>query len=189
MRVKTVWFSKQAARTPEEIASVLAATLWRLADRLVDNLSRAGYDIVTPARGFRIVAEVLAFGLHLCDRRAHACRPETERAALVHATGMRLAEIVEENVRALTGPDERDYRGEFVALLNGRGADYASFELPQSGASFPALRYLGAQIREAMGREDQPWIMDQVMDVEMPEVLGTLNKTLDGLFAPRPATS
>ncbi len=187
MRVKTGWFRKQDARAPEEAASVLAATLWRLSDKLVDDLSRAGYDIVTPARGFRILAEVLAFGLHLCDRRAYARWPESERAALVQAIGARLGEIMAENVRALGDPGEGDIRGEFIALLNRRAEDYAEFELPESGASFPALRYLAAEVREVMERDDQHWIMDQVMDVEMPELLGALNKALDGLLRPRAA--
>ena len=58
VRVKTVWFRKGATRSPAELASVLASTLWRLADKLVDNLSRADYDIVTPARGYKIIAEI-----------------------------------------------------------------------------------------------------------------------------------
>ena len=92
-----------------------------------------------------------------------------------------------ENVRALGDPGEGDIRGEFIALLNRRAEDYAEFELPESGASFPALRYLAAEVREVMERDDQHWIMDQVMDVEMPELLGALNKALDGLLRPRAA--
>src|SRR3970282_1811327 len=109
-------------------------------DKLVDNLSKADYDIVTPARGFKILAEVLAFGLHVTDRAAH--------------------------------------------LKLSRQEDSATFDLPDNGASFPTLRYLGAQIREVMDERDEHWVMDQVMDIEMPEVLGTLKKTLDGLFSP-----
>jgi hypothetical protein len=188
MRVKTVWFSKQGARAPAEIATVVASTLWRLADTLVDNLSKAGYDIITPARGFKILAEVLAFGLHLSDRAAHGKLSAEERAALVQGIGSRLGQLMEENVRPLVGEDGRDYRAEFIDMLNRRGEDYATFDFPENGASFPALRYLGAQIREVMDEHDQHWIMDQVMDIEMPEVLGTLKKTLDGLFSPAGAT-
>lgn len=182
MRVKTVWFKKDAARTSAEIATVVASTLWRLADKLVDNLSKADYDIITPARGFKIIAEVLAFSLHACDRMACTHLPAAERAALVQGIGIRLAEIMEQNVRALTGSDGRDYRAEFVALLNRRADDYATFEFPDSGASFPALRYLGAQIRDVMEARDQHWVMNQVMDIEMPEVLGTLKRTFSGLL-------
>jgi len=38
-----------------------------------------------------------------------------------------------------------------------------------------------------MDEHDQHWVMDQVMDIEMPEVLGALKKTLDGLLAPAAA--
>jgi peptidoglycan/xylan/chitin deacetylase (PgdA/CDA1 family) len=182
MRVKTVWFRKDAARAPDEIATVAASTLWRLADKLTDNLSRADYDIITPARGFRIIAEVLAFGIHACDRMAYGRVAAPQRAALIQALGARLGEILEQNVRPLTGPDGRDYRAEFVEMVNRRADDYATFEFPDSGASFPALRYLGAQIREVMEERDRHWVMNQVMEIEMPEVLGTLKKTMDGLL-------
>ena len=184
VRVKTVWFKRQSARAPAELASVIASTLWRLADRLVDNMSRADYDIVTPARGFKIIAEVLAIGLHLCDRWAYGRLDEGPRAELVQAIGAHLADTMERNIRELVGADGRDYRAEFIDMLNRRCADYASFDIPASGVGFPALRYLGAQIREAMEQHDQHWVMDQVMDIEMPEVLGALKKTFDGLLAP-----
>jgi hypothetical protein len=184
VRVKTVWFRKGAARGTAELASVLASTLWRLADKLVDNLSKADYDIVTPARGYKIIAEVLALGLHLCDRWAYGRLDDAQRAALVQAIGAHLAGTMEHNVRSLVGADGRDYRAELIDMLNRRGADYAGFDLPASGASFPMLRYLAAQVREAMGEHDQHWVMDQLMEIEVPEVLGTLKKTFDGLIAP-----
>ena len=176
VRIKTVWFKKDGARTPAELASVLASTLWRLAEKLVDNMSRADYDIVTPARGFRIIAEVLALGLHLCDRWAYGRLEDERRSALVQAIGARLADTMESNAPGT--------RADLVAMLNRRGADYAEFDIPASGAGFPVLRYLAAQIREAMQEHDQHWVMDQVMDVEMPELLGTLKKTFDGLIPP-----
>jgi hypothetical protein len=176
VRVKTVWFRKGATRSAAELASVLASTLWRLAEKLVDNLSRAEYDIVTPARGFRIIAEVLALGLHLCDRWAWGRLDDAQRAALVQAIGAHLADTMEGNVRGS--------RENFIDMLNRRAADYAGFDIAASGASFPVLRCLAAQIREAMEEHDQHWVMDQLMEVEMPELLGTLKKTFDGLIAP-----
>lgn len=175
LRAKTVWFRKKVPRSAAELASVLASTLWRLADKLVDNLARADYDIVTSARGYKIIAEVLALGLHLCDRWAYGRLDDAQRAALVQAIGAHLADTMESNVRGT--------RANFVDMLNRRGSDYAGFDILASGAGFPVLRYLGAQIREAMAEHDQHWVMDQVMDVEMPEVLGTLKKTFDGLLA------
>lgn len=154
---------------------MIAATLWKLADRVVDDLSREGFTIDGPARALTIIAELLAFGLHAADRMAHVRLSEAGRAALVQAVGMRLAGILEEN--------GLDGRAQFFALLNRRGEDYASFEFPEGGASYPALRYLAQQIREAMATQDQQWVMDQVMDVEAPGVLSGLSRTIDGLLA------
>lgn len=187
MRVKTVWFRKEGGgRPPQEIATVVASTIWRLAEKAVDNLSKADYDIVTPARGFRIMGEIIAFGMHYADRIAHARMSQEWRGAFVQAIGIRLAEIMQDNIRSLVGDDGYDYKADFIAMLNRRGDDYASFEFPEHSASYPALRYLAMQIREVMEGHDKPWVMDQIMDIEMPEAIGTLKKTLDGLLRDHP---
>jgi hypothetical protein len=53
LRVKTVWFKKHGERPAEEVATVLASNIWRLADKAVDNLSKADYDIITPSGASR----------------------------------------------------------------------------------------------------------------------------------------
>ena len=190
VRVKTAWFRKaNEERSPEERASVVAATLWKLADKAIDNLSRADYQIGTPERGYRILAELLAFGLHYCDRRAYGLLADAERLAFVQALGRRLAEVLQENLRATVDDPARGWSGEFIALLNRRSTEYAEFEFAGDAPGFPALRYLGSQIREQMAERDRPWVLDQVMDVEMPELLGTLKKAVDGVLAPGPAPS
>jgi len=40
IRVKTIWFKKDGERTAEEIASAVATTTWRVADKAIDNLGR-----------------------------------------------------------------------------------------------------------------------------------------------------
>ena len=56
VRVRTVWFKKDGERSAEEIATAVATTTWRVADKAVDNLGRENYDIITPARGFKLIA-------------------------------------------------------------------------------------------------------------------------------------
>jgi hypothetical protein len=70
LRVKTVWFKKHGERPAEEVATVLASNIWRLADKAVDNLSKADYDIITPERGFKIIGELTCFLVHFVDRLA-----------------------------------------------------------------------------------------------------------------------
>jgi hypothetical protein len=188
VKVRTIWFKKDGERTPEEIASAVATTTWRLADKAVDNLGRENYDIITPSRGFKLIAEFVAFLAHYCDRMAYATLTPERRIAVLQAVSNRLGEVMEENVREVVGKnDPRNYKQEFIDFLNKRFDEYAEFEFPnEEKASFPALRFLSLQIREEMGDNDKTWIMDQIMDIEMPEMMGTVRKSFLGLLSDAP---
>mgnify|MGYP000220996909 FL=1 len=188
IRVKTVWFKKNGERTAEEIASAVATTTWRVADKAVDNLGRENYDIITPTRGFKLIAEFLAFLVHYCDRMAYATLSPERRLAVLQAVSLRLAEVMEQNIHSMVGEnDGRDYKKEFIDFLNRRFAEYAEFEFPENEkASFPALRFLGLQIRDEMDDKDKTWVMDQIMDIEMPEMMGTVRKSFTGLLSDAP---
>ena len=188
VRVRTVWFKKDGERSAEEIATAVASTVWRVADKAVDNLGRENYDIITPARGFKLIAEFIAFLTHYCDRMAYASLTPERRVAVLQAISNRLGEVMEENIISVVGPDpNRNYKAEFIDFLNRRVNDYAQFDFPDDEkASFPALRFLGLQIREEMGDNDKTWIMDQIMDIEMPEMMGTVRKSFKGLLSDAP---
>jgi hypothetical protein len=188
IRVKTIWFKKDGERTAEEIASAVATTTWRVADKAIDNLGRENYDIITPDRGFKLIAEFLAFLVHYCDRMAYASLSPERRMAVLQAVSNRLGEVLEQNVREVVGKDDpRNYKQEFIDFLNRRFVDYSEFEFPDDErASFPALRFLGLQIRDEMGDNDKTWVMDQIMDIEMPEMMGTVRKSFKGLLSDAP---
>lgn len=188
VRVRTIWFKKDGERTANEIASAVATTTWRVADKAVDNLGRENYDIITPARGFKLIAEFIAFLAHYCDRMAYATLSPERRSAVLQAVSNRLGELMEENIISVAGPDaNRNFKAEFIDFLNRRFEDYSEFEFPdEEKASFPALRFLSLQIREEMGDNDKTWIMDQIMDIEMPEMMGTVRKSFTGLLSDAP---
>jgi hypothetical protein len=188
IRVKTIWFKKDGDRSPEEIASAVATTTWRVADKAIDNLGRENYDIITPDRGFKLIAEFLAFLVHYCDRMAYGSLSPERRLAVLQALSNKLGEVMEQNVREVVGKDDpRNYKQEFIDFLNRRFADYSEFEFPDDErASFPALRFLGLQIRDEMGDNDKTWVMDQIMDIEMPEMMGTVRKSFKGLLSDAP---
>ena len=158
VRVKTTWFRKDAEHGIEEVASVIASNIWRLGDGVVDNLSKADFDIVTPQRGFRIIAELACFLTHYVDRLVYGRVEDALRTEIVTDVGQRLAGIMEENILVLTGgakdPDY-DFRTGFIDLLNRRMADYSSFVFPVDKASFQTLRFLSLQIRELMEKAHQ----------------------------------
>ncbi len=132
----------------------------------------------------KILGEMAAFLLHMSDRMAYGRMEEAERARFIQAAGRRLGEIAQDNVRAMVGDDGFDYRGNFIDLLNRRAADYASFECAPDKPSYPLLRFLGLSVREHMLESDRHWVADQIMDIQAPEALGMLKKTVDGLLAP-----
>jgi hypothetical protein len=37
-----------------------------------------------------------------------------------------------------------------------------------------------------MGDDDKTWVMDQIMDIEMPEMMGTVRKSFKGLLSDAP---
>ena len=188
VRVRTIWFKKDGERTANEIASAVATTTWRVADKALDNLGRENYDIITPARGFKLIAEFVAFLAHYCDRMAYATLSPERRIAVLQAVSNRLGELMEENIISVAGPDgNRNFKAEFIEFLNRRFEEYSEFEFPdEEKASFPALRFLSLQIREEMGDNDKTWIMDQIMDIEMPEMMGTVRKSFTGLLSDGP---
>ncbi|OGU21523.1 MAG: hypothetical protein A2580_15705, partial [Hydrogenophilales bacterium RIFOXYD1_FULL_62_11] len=157
-------------------------------DKAIDNLGRENYDIITPDRGFKLIAEFLAFLAHYCDRMAYASLSPERRLAVLQAVSNRLGEVMEQNVREVVGKDDpRNYKQEFIDFLNRRFAEYGEFEFPDDErASFPALRFLSLQIRDEMGDDDKTWVMDQIMDIEMPEMMGTVRKSFKGLLSDAP---
>ncbi len=184
-RVKTVWFKKDGERSSEETATALATTIWRMADRAIDNLSKAEYDIVTPQRGFKILGEITAFSIHYVDRLIFPRMSDEKRGELVSALGVRMAEIIEDNVLEFTGgtkDPEYDYQQGYIDMLNARMTEYAHYDFPDDRPSFQALRFLSLQIREGMLDSDKTWVQDQIMDIEMPEILGTVKKQVDGFY-------
>ena len=183
IRVKTIWFKKEeGGRDSDQTASVIAAVIWKIADRTVINLSKADYDIITPQRGFTLLAEMIAFMVHLSDRLLYGRVEDERRNSLMQAMGNRLAGIMEKNIHDVVGDDGFDYQTNFLDMLNRRSENYADFDFPADQPNFAVRRYLAGLIRDVMEERDQSWVMDQIMEIEVPLALETLKKTIDGLF-------
>jgi hypothetical protein len=193
LRVKTTWFKKEGERPPEEVATVMASMLWRLADKAIDSLSKADYDIITPQRGFKIIGELTCFLVHYIDRLAFDRIDDDQRQELISATGIRLAEVMEQNILDFNEGErdpEYDYQEGYIELLNKRMQDYAEFAeftLPNGKVSFPAARFLSLMIRDEMEKSDQSWIQDQLMDIEVPAMMEMAKKNMDGFYPPTDA--
>ncbi len=184
MRIKTEWHNPAHAGDSQQSAGVAALICWRLASAAIANLRKEDYRITDPAQGYAIIAEILYFLVQLADRMAYEKFSPEQRVAFVTALANRLGEILHDNVLDVPGVDrEADYKGQFIARLNQRADDYATFDYTDAkGPAFGFTRYLGLRIMDQLPPQDRSWIVDQIMDIEVPEMVKTVRKAMSELF-------
>lgn len=184
MRVKTRWH-KTGAKPMKQLATVAAATIWRVAHQAVKNMLKADFEIERGPRYLAVMAEFMVFLVHLADRLAFERLKEDERVEFITALAVRLAEILEQNQWELFGPNRAPAcRDAFIELVNRRGEDYAACGYGAEGPDYGFLRVLAHGVRDLMEQRDRTWVFDQVMEIEAPEAVKTLRKALRGLFNP-----
>ncbi len=181
MRVKSKWNLKDKQRSLSETGGAMAFILWRIAQQGVLNLENEGFQTDTNAQRLDIMAEFLAFLVHLVDRITSADLGQEERVEFITSLARHLADNMQQNRTDAEGKGE--YRQALVTLLNERAADYAEFAFTDNEPGFAFRRYFGENVRAVMGAKDNKWITDQVMDIEVPEALKPLGKALRDLFA------
>ncbi len=181
VRVKTKWHTS-GDKSVEDIASVLAFTAWKVGVHAVDHIGDENFRFERNQDRFAVLAEILIFLVQIIDRWVHeAWGDGAERRHLVTALVMRLTETLNENQNDWVGKD--DYRGRFVALFNERTHEYADFSCTKEGPGYQFRRYLGAKILAVMGEGgSNRWVIDQVMEIEVPDVVKTMHRSLRDLI-------
>lgn len=189
IRIKSK-FHAGGQRSVATLASVVAVLSWKLAIQSIKSMRKADYDIDVGPAYFDFLGEFLIFMALSADRIAYRELDAESRAGFTAALARRMAEIYEENRDRLIGaalPGET--RRGFLELFNRRGAEYADFDYDEHGPDFGFKRCFAACLREGLPEKDKLWVVDQVMDIEAPEALKSLEKTLAGLFHPEAAQS
>ncbi|MDX2456497.1 MAG: hypothetical protein QNL87_03230 [Gammaproteobacteria bacterium] len=181
MRVKSKWSNKGRERTLDETGGAAAFILWRIAQQGLLNLENEGFQTDTRSQRMDVIAEFLAFLLHLADRKQSEALDANERQEFITSLAQHLANTMQEN--RVDAEGKGDYRRLLIALINERGANYAECPMPDGEPGYAMKRYLGECVTAVMGEKDNKWITDQVMDVEVVEALKPLNKALRELFA------
>lgn len=183
-------FHSGRPRSMAEHASVIAMLAWKLGQESIARMREADYDIEVGRGWFDFVCEYLAFLAMSADRIAHADLDPDDRMAFTTALVKRLGDMVEESRHALL-PDllPGEARSGFLELFNRRSDEYADFGFDASGPDFGFRRCFAACVRETLPEKDRLWAIDQVMEIESPEAIKTLQKTLGGLFHPETAKS
>jgi hypothetical protein len=186
IRIRSHFHRGAGERTMPELASVIAMLAWKLSQDAIRSMRAAQFDIDIGGQYFDFVCEFLAFMLHAADRVAYRALAAGKRTEFTTALALRLAQVVEENRDMLIAePESGRCRRHFIALANQRGADYADFDYDEKeGPDFGFRRFFGSRLLEIVPEKDHAWVIDQIMEVEAPEAVKALERTLEGLFAP-----
>ena len=192
MRVKSHWFKPGTPKTPQQTASALAFIVWRVAQNMLKQMRAAQFDIDVGPPYFAFMREVLVFLIQVVDRMAYERMPEATRAEFTTALVRRVAEILEDSENDLLGPPpegQESHRAQFIELFNQLSDDYADFGYGADGPDFAFTRYLGSRITALMVQKDKTWALDQIMAIEAPEAVATLQSAMQGVLStePRPA--
>jgi len=180
VRLKTRWHrSKRSERnregshrpkTRESLISVVAMNIWKLAKEGFARMEKEGYRFREDTQAIDVIAEFCIFMLHMTDRMIYGKLPEDERAQLVNGVAKNLVDTIVTNQQELLGPG--DYQQAFIARLNERLSNYAECGFDEDeGPAYDFKRYLAQNVAEIMAITDDKWVLEQVMDIEAPELV------------------
>ncbi|MHB8622891.1 MAG: hypothetical protein ACYC9J_02140 [Sulfuricaulis sp.] len=175
LRLKTK-FRKKGPKTLEDRASVVATNVWRIAQDASRRMETEGYQLGGDRQVTAVITEFMAFLVQIADRMVYGQLSEDDRQRFVNALGKHLARITSVNMEEFVGHGA--HAQAFIDTLNRRFADYSELEFNGQNPSYAVLRYLGDKVSQAMQTTDSKWVLEQVVDVEAPEVIKTVKKVI-----------
>jgi len=186
IRMKTKWHrSKRSQRNMEgskkersmtDLAGIIAFNIWKLTREMYTNMEKDGFHFGEDEQVINMFIEVIAFMIQVGDRTVYEKLTEDERREFVSAMALDLADMIETNKRELLG--EGDYRAEIVQKLNARFGDYSECPYDDDGPSYEFRRLLAHSISQVMAETDNKWVLEQIMDIEVPKALKNLQRML-----------
>ena len=183
--IKTRW-RKKGPRSLGDRAGVIGANVWKLALEFFKHLEKEGFRFGSDRLVTNVLTEFIAFLVQLADRAVYGRLAEADRAALIAETVRHLAATMENNQHDLFGPGE--YRKPFIDAMNARFGEYAEFEYRDGEPGYACLRYFASRVAEVMAESDNRWVIEQMIDVEAPEMVRLVKKLVEQTVPP-PAAS
>lgn len=155
----------------------MGANMWKIATEVYRHMEKEGFRFGSDRQVTIVVGEMIVFLAQFADRLLHGRLPEADRAALVSALVHHLAHTMENNQLDLLGPGE--YSKPFIDLFNTRSAEYASFDYAGVEPSYACLRFFAGRVAEAMAASDDKWVVEQIMEIEAPEMVRVMTRLVN----------
>jgi hypothetical protein len=185
IRIRSSFHAGGKPRSQAELASVIAILGWKLAIDSIKRMREAGYDIDLGSAYFDFVVEFMIFLALAADRIAYRELEPEQRLEFTTALAQRMATAIEDNRdMLLVDVEPGTCQRHFLDLFNTRGGEYADHGYTEQGPDFGFRRCFAACVMVVLPEKDRLWAVDQVMEIESPEAIKALEKTLAGLFHP-----
>ncbi len=172
-------------KTLEQRAGVVGYNIWKAAFARFQNMEKAGFRFDSDDQILAVMTELVAFMVQITDRLVYEQLDETERKLLITGATSKLIETMENNLREAATEVPSDYRSRLIATLNQRFQDYAEFEYDDTGPGYGFLRYFGERVFSAMAGGDNKWAIEHVMEIEAPEILKLVKKSVGEVLGVR----
>ncbi len=179
-RIRTGWKNRNRPISLEEFANALSSICWRLSLNAARNLHQQDFVYQNDLQRLGVMREYLVFLMHCADRLTHEYLSTEQRSRFMHALAKDCHRHSRENAIDITQGIEREEN--WIIRINTKMAQYATTTFPNRNPGYDMYRLLGASIQAYMG-EDQTnrWVIDQVMDIDGPEVFEVFLKSIDKL--------
>ena len=178
MRIRSKWF-KDKEHTLDEEAGAISNNLWRIGMNVMLNLENADYQTESNKQRLEAIGEILAFCIHITDRKTIENFDDEARNVFISALAQKCAKSLGDNYYELYG--KGTYKEDFINLLNDRMAEYSEFDFLEDGPSFGMKRYFGEYMSKRMGDRHNKWVASQIIDIEVPQMMKTINRILVNL--------
>ena len=180
LRIQSTWH-KEKHRPPEEIAGALGFIIWKIGTNSLIELENQGFMTYSTDHRLAVMAEVVAFMLPVTDRLVYGKLSEEDRQIFVIALAKHLANSMAENKTELFGA--ADYVTPFLEFLNKRSNEYAELTFVDE-PQVDFLRHFGKSVSAVIGDDhSRQWVEQFIMEVQTPESLTTMKKSLANLFS------
>lgn len=187
VRMKTRWHRSRRSqrniegsrreKTMRDLAGVISFNIWKLTKDIYANMEKEGYRFGEDSQVIEFFSEIIAFMVALADRMVYGKVEDDKRAEFVTGLATDLLNMMIENKEELLGAG--DYRDGLVEHLNARLGEYAQCDYDEEkGPSYEFKRLLASYIAEVMSSTDNKWVLEQVMDYELPRHMGNLKRLI-----------
>lgn len=181
-RIRDKWRQPGRTGSVEENAVALAYVLWQLSLVAAKNLHAERFDYTDDRQRVNVILEYLVFLVHVADRLVYGRLPEDARREFITRLASASAEHLQRNAAEVIGAG--DHAARMLDLLNERGRAYAQCRFDKDGDNYQFLRLFGASVQGHMGEsQNNRWVIDQIMEIDAPEAIDKVAKSLENIFA------